>query len=60
MGYNAEDLIISKLTWIQQLQSAIQMSDINQLIMADSLDWNYIKYWIEKLHLSTFDLIPDK
>lgn len=53
-----EDLILSKLIWIQQLQSAIQMEDIRTLIQADNIDWKHIHYWINKLNLHTFDLIP--
>jgi hypothetical protein len=52
-----EDLIISKLIWIQQLQSAIQMTDIRNLIVSDNLDWEYINLWIGKLNLSTFNLL---
>lgn len=52
-----EDLIISKLIWIQDLQSAIQMEDISNLTSLDNLDWNYINRWIAKLQLNTFNLL---
>jgi hypothetical protein len=52
-----EDLIISKLIWIQDLQSDIQMKDIRNLAVSDNLDWEYIKLWIGKLHLNTFNLL---
>jgi hypothetical protein len=52
-----EDLIISKLIWIQHLQSSIQMEDIKNLVKIDTLDWSYIKQWVENLKLNTFDLL---
>lgn len=54
---SAEDLLISKLTWIQQYQSAIQMEDIKALAQVKSLDMTYIKFWVLKLKLSTFGLL---
>jgi hypothetical protein len=52
-----EDLIISKLIWIQELQSAVQMADIKNLAISDNLDWEYINLWIGKLNLNTFNLL---
>ena len=52
-----EDLLISKLIWIQQIQSALQKTDIAQLAKLDNLDRAYIWTWIEKLKLNTFGLI---
>jgi hypothetical protein len=52
-----EDLLISKLIWIQDLQSAIQMLDIKHLAEIDTLDWPYISQWIAKLKLNTFNLL---
>jgi hypothetical protein len=52
-----EDLIISKLIWIQQLQSAVQMLDIRNLVESDNLDWEYIDLWIRELNLNTFNLL---
>lgn len=52
-----EDLLISKLIWIQEYQSPIQMEDIKSLIVVDNLDWGYISKWIKQLKLRTFDLI---
>ena len=54
---SAEDLIISKLIWIQELQSAIQMADIRNLVVSDNLDWEYINLWMGVLKLNTFDLL---
>jgi hypothetical protein len=51
-----EDLLISKLKWIQEYQSALQMEDIRKLSLADSIDWIYCNKWIKKLKLKTFDL----
>lgn len=52
-----EDLIISKLAWIQQLQSDRQIIDIENLLKIDYLDMSYIKEWCNKLQLNTFDLL---
>jgi hypothetical protein len=53
-----EDLLISKIIWIQELQSAIQKEDIILLSQYQDLDWSYINTWIEKLKLNTFALFP--
>ena len=53
----AEDLLLSKLIWIQELQSSLQMEDIKNLKEKSELDWNYINFWIGKLKLNTFNLI---
>lgn len=52
-----EDLLISKLIWIQDLQSAIQMEDISNLVRLDNLDFGYINYWVTKLQLHIFNLL---
>lgn len=52
----AEDLLLSKLIWIQKIQSNIQMEDIKNLT-ALNLHWEYINKWIENLQLHTFELI---
>jgi hypothetical protein len=52
-----EDLLISKLMWIQDLQSAIQMDDIKNLAEIDNLDWQYITKWVAILKLNTFNLL---
>ncbi|HVI48068.1 MAG TPA: hypothetical protein VM802_24590 [Chitinophaga sp.] len=52
-----EDLLISKLIWIQTYQSAIQTEDIKNLASLETLDWNYIKGWVDKLNLNTFNLL---
>lgn len=51
-----EDLILSKLIWIQQLQSDKQMEDITNLLDNDHIDFPYLRHWIEKLKLQTFEL----
>ena len=53
----AEDLIISKLQWIQESKSAFQMKDIEELLAREDLDKKYIKEWILKLKLNTFNLL---
>jgi hypothetical protein len=51
-----EDLLISKLIWVQDFQSPIQMEDIRNLAEIDKLDWEYISNWVKKLNLRNFDL----
>jgi hypothetical protein len=52
-----EDLLISKLIWIQDSQSAVQIEDIKNLVVIDNLDWTYISKWTKQLKLRTFNLI---
>jgi hypothetical protein len=52
-----EDLILSKLIWIQVLQSDRQMSDIENLLENPQVDMDYIHYWCKELHLETFNLL---
>ena len=54
---SAEDLVISKLEWIQQLQSDRQMHDIKNLMALPDLDKEYISSWCRKLNLDTFNMI---
>jgi hypothetical protein len=51
-------LLISKVIWIQDYQSAQQAEDIKNLTAIENMDWPYIKKWISKLNLKTFDLLP--
>ena len=52
-----EDLLLSKLIWIQQIQSNLQLEDIKNISEIDSLDWLYIKHWINELQLNTFNIV---
>lgn len=52
-----EDLIISKIAWIQELQSDRQIDDIQNLLKNPTVDKEYIKKWCEKLDFKTFNLI---
>jgi hypothetical protein len=52
-----EDLIISKIIWIQQIQSDIQMQDIKILSQMSGIDIPYISKWIKNLNLNTFNLL---
>ena len=52
-----EDLIISKLIWIQELQSDRQINDIINLLESEKVDLDYVKYWCKKLSINTFNLI---
>lgn len=52
-----EDLLISKLIWIQDFQSAQQMEDIKNLAALEDLDWHYTNKWINELNLHSFNLL---
>ncbi len=52
-----EDLVISKIAWIQQLKSDKQINDIENLIAIPGLDISYIIYWCNKLNLNSYGLI---
>lgn len=52
-----EDLLISKLIWIQDLQSPIQMEDVSNLTAMNNLDFKYIDKWLSQLQLKTFNLL---
>jgi hypothetical protein len=54
---SAEDLLLSKLIWIQQIQSTLQMEDVKNLALIENLDWSYIYTWLEHLKLNTFGLV---
>ena len=53
----AEDLLLSKLIWIQDVQSAVRMADIKSLALLETLDWNYLQHWIAEMNLNTFALL---
>lgn len=52
-----EDLLLSKLIWIQNIQSSLQMEDIKSLKEFPGLDWEYINTWIGSMKLNAFDLL---
>ncbi|MBN2893275.1 MAG: hypothetical protein JXL97_15495 [Bacteroidales bacterium] len=52
-----EDLIISKIEWIQKLQSDKQINDLINLLAINNIDKKYIKTWCQKLKLNTFNLV---
>lgn len=52
-----EDLIISKLQWIQVLESEKQKNDIINLLDNEQLDLTYIKNWCRTLRLKTYKLL---
>lgn len=52
-----EDLIISKLLWIQDLYSDRQAGDIKSLLPVPNLDLHYIRKWSKELNLKTFNLL---
>lgn len=51
-----EDLVISKIAWIQQIHSDKQIDDIKNLLSVPGIDIDYIKEWCKKLKLQTFEL----
>lgn len=52
-----EDLILSKLLWVQELQSEKQQEDIRQLLNTGKADRAYLDYWIDALKIRTFGLL---
>ncbi len=52
-----EDLIISKIEWIQVLKSEKQINDIKLLLDVEGIDRKYIIHWCDKLKINTFDLL---
>ncbi len=52
-----EDLILSKLLWIQELSSEKQQEDIRQLLNTGKADQTYLHHWIDVLKIHTFGLI---
>jgi hypothetical protein len=52
-----EDLVISKLVWIQELQSDRQISDIKNLLENPIVDMPYIRYWCAEMNLNTYNLL---
>ncbi len=54
---SAEDLLLSKIIWIQDYQSALQMEDVRNLSQLETLDWAYINEWLKELNLDTFNLL---
>jgi hypothetical protein len=50
-----EDLLLSKIIWVQESLSSLQFDDIRLLSSLDNLDRQYIDRWIEMLKLNTFD-----
>jgi hypothetical protein len=51
-----ENLVISKLIWIQTLVSEAQLLDLENLLRIEELNKAYIRTWIEKLNLKTYHL----
>ncbi len=54
-----EDLLLSKIIWVQHIQSALQFEDIRLLSTLDNLNWQYINDWINMLKLNTFNLLEN-
>jgi hypothetical protein len=52
-----EDLVISKLRWIQQLESEMHKRDILALLQNPDVDLLYIKEWCNRLNLNTYNLL---
>lgn len=55
---SVEDLLLSKLIWIQELQSGVQQEDIKKISALPALDWEYITNWVKQLRLKTYNLLP--
>lgn len=53
---SVEDLILSKLIWIQDFPSIMQKNDLEQLLELETFDLNYIKTWVKSMKLNTYNL----
>ncbi|MBL7138605.1 MAG: nucleotidyl transferase AbiEii/AbiGii toxin family protein [Bacteroidales bacterium] len=52
-----EDLILSKLIWIQRMESDLHKRDIRQLLENPDADMDYIRHWISEMNLNTYALL---
>lgn len=52
-----EDLVLSKLIWMQASESSLQKTDIENILEDNELDTAYIQYWVNQLSLKTFGLL---
>lgn len=52
-----EDLIISKINWIQDYKSEVQVGDIRNLLSNSEVDIEYVKKWCNKMNLKTYNLL---
>lgn len=52
-----EDLLLSKLIWIQSWQAALQLEDIKNLAALPGLQKDYVDHWVKQLNLDTFGLL---
>jgi hypothetical protein len=52
-----EDLIISKISWLQKFRMEKYFDDLTQLFCYHDLDWEYIKYWCQSLNLETYHFL---
>lgn len=48
-----EDLILSKLVWARDSQSAMQRRDVELLLQGDDLDKGYLRLWASRLGVDT-------
>jgi hypothetical protein len=56
---SVEDLLLSKIIWIQEIQSGVQMEDIKALTALPEIDRGYVRQWVNTLKLNTFNLLND-
>ncbi len=53
---SVEDLLLSKLIWIQDFPSIMQKNDLEQLLELETIDLIYIKNWVNSLKINTYNL----
>ncbi|MCC5946578.1 MAG: nucleotidyl transferase AbiEii/AbiGii toxin family protein [Bernardetiaceae bacterium] len=51
-----EDLILSKIIWIQELKSERQIEDINNLLRNPDVDKHYLNFWIKDMGLNIYNI----
>lgn len=47
-----EDLILSKLVWAKESESAMQLTDVKSLLVSGQYDSDYLQSWAKKLSVS--------
>lgn len=52
-----EDLVISKIKWIQDLKSDTQLQDIKNLLSTNKVEIAYVTKWCSELQLNTYGVI---
>lgn len=52
-----EDLIIGKLKWYDLSKSEKQLGDLQYLVKAPDINWDYLNNWVERLNINTHGIL---